>query len=287
MTIDDKLKITKEIVGKVIEVAGDNPDVKAAGSELAQAARTIATTINNALLPLAAVNFAFEKARKYFAEKFATDLSAKADAIPPDQVVEPKASVAGPALQGLAFSHEESNLKEMYLSLLASAMDGRVSSSVHPAFVDIVRQLTSEEAKFLRGVLGSSSSSAIVALNLSAVEGFTTLYRHLLNLQDTASQTPVENPRLSAYVDNWIRLGLVDVDYTKYVTLEESYDWVEQRPEFVRLKAEREKGTHQVKVQQGIISRTSLGQQFAEAVGITPHRIPGKPVAMSRGAADV
>ena len=49
MTIDDKLRITKEIVGKVIEVAGDNPDVKAAGSELAQAARTIATTINNAL----------------------------------------------------------------------------------------------------------------------------------------------------------------------------------------------------------------------------------------------
>ena len=129
MTIDDKLKITKEIVGKVIEAAGENPDVKAAGTELAQASLTIAKTINNALLPLAAVNFAFDKARTYFAERFQSDLAAKAAAIPPDQIVEPKAFIAGPALQGLAFSHEEPDLKEMYLSLLASAMDGRVSSS--------------------------------------------------------------------------------------------------------------------------------------------------------------
>jgi hypothetical protein len=54
--------------------------------------------INNALLPLAAINFAFDKARAYFAEKFRQDLSEKAAAIPPEQIVEPRASIAGPAL---------------------------------------------------------------------------------------------------------------------------------------------------------------------------------------------
>src|SRR5574340_702468 len=95
----------------------------------------VTKAINTALLPIAALNFGIERARIYFEKHFASDLSAKANSIPPQQVVEPKASVAGPALQGLAYSHDEADLKELYLNRLAASMDGRVSDKVHPAFV--------------------------------------------------------------------------------------------------------------------------------------------------------
>lgn len=156
MTINDSIKTATSgvaLVGEIIKAAGDNPNVKEAGQNLGQTALTITRTINNALLPLAAVNFAFDKARIYFAEKFQQDILQKASAIPPEQIIEPKASIAGPALQGLAFTHEEANLKDMYLSLLATAMDGRVASEAHPAFVEIIKQLNSEEANLIRGVL--------------------------------------------------------------------------------------------------------------------------------------
>lgn len=275
MPIDEDFdfKTVKEgvsILGEIIKSAGDNPSVKAAGQELGRTALTLTKTINNALLPLAAVNFAFGKAHAYFTEKFQSDLAEKAATIPHDQVIEPKASIAGPALQGLASAHEEPDLKEMYLNLLACSMDGRVSTSAHPAFVEIIRQLDGEEAKLIRGCLQTPNGTSITEIRLVDVgkNSWEVLYRHLLHYRDLATKTPKANPRLPAFVDNWIRLGLVEVDYTKYVASENAYEWVAQRPEFLKFKAELENMTQKVEFQQGILVRTSLGEQFAAVVGI-------------------
>ena len=271
MTTDDPIKAAQSgvaLLGEVIKAAGDSPNVKAAGNELGKAALTLTKTINNALLPLAAVNFAFEKARQYFSKRFAQDLEEKASTIPADLIVEPKASIAGPALQGLAFSHGEPNLKEMYLSLLASAMDGRSSEKVHPAFVEIIRQLNSEEARLLRGILRSRSGIPIAETRLQLKnQGFRVLHRNLLNLRQESSGEPAEDPQLSAMVDNWVRLGLVTVDFTKQVADEKAYDWVESRPEFKRQQS-KETEEQKVAFSPGVIECTSLGQQFASVVGL-------------------
>lgn len=273
MTIDDSIKTVTSgvaLVGEIIKAAGDSPNVKEAGQNLGQSALTITKTINNALLPLAAVNFAFDKARVYFAEKFQQDISRKASTIPPEQIIEPKASIAGPALQGLAFTHEEANLKDMYLSLLATAMDGRVASEAHPAFVEIIKQLDSEEADLIRGVLQSQIPIAIVEVRVTSVgtEGWSTLATHLLNLTDSKTSSPVENPKTPAMVDNWLRLGLVDVDYAKHLNAADSYAWVENRPEIARFRQGHESETRKLSFANGIIVRTALGVQFAKAVGL-------------------
>ena len=113
MTIDDGVKGAKDVVGiasELLKAAGNDPNVKAAGHELGKAALTVARCISNALLPIAAVNFAFDKARAYFSGQFEVEMSAKAENIPPEFVTDPKPSIAGPALQGLAFSYEEHDL---------------------------------------------------------------------------------------------------------------------------------------------------------------------------------
>ncbi len=260
-------------VGEVIKVAGDSPDVRAAGRELGKAFLTITKTINLALLPLAAVNFGFEKARDYFQKDFRAELGEKLRDVPEESIVAPKPSIAGPALQGLAFSHEEPDLKELYLSLLASAMDGRTSEEAHPAFVEVIRQLTAEEARLLRSVLGTPNMPIVeLRLNLAEPQGFVTLRRHVMRFDQVSTKTPIENPRLPAFVDNWIRLGLVDVDYGKRLTNETSYDWVNVRPELSRLKAEHETEGMTVTFETGVLSRTAFGLQFAAATGIVDGR---------------
>jgi len=271
--MNDPIKDAKDgiaLVGEIIKAAGDNPNVKEAGANLGQTALTVTKTINNALLPLAAVNFAFDKARKYFAEKFQQDLSAKASSIPAEQVVEPKASIAGPALQGLAFTHEEPNLREMYLSLLATAMDGRVATEAHPAFVEIIKQLTSEEARLLQAVLRSASSLPVAEIRIATVgaEGWRILDRHLMDLRNVATKLPVEMPRGPAMLDNWVRLGLVEVDYDTQLVGKDAYKWVQERPEYERLSSKHGTETEKVSFQGGIVSRTALGIQFARAVGL-------------------
>ena len=271
MPIDESIKNAKNaLAGEIIKVACDNPNVKEAGNNLGETALTITKTINNALLPLAAVNFAFDKARIYFSEKFPQELSEKAFAIPPDQIVEPKASIAGPTLQGLAFTHEELNLKDMYLSLLATAMDGRVAPEAHPAFVEIIKQLNSEEADLIRAILTSASPIPIVEIRLKKTgsSGWTTLSTHMLNLSNSDTGEPTEVTRCPAMVDNWIRLGLVEVDYAKQISTTESYKWIDKRPEVIRFKDQHENDEQKIDFGKGVICRTALGVQFSKAVGV-------------------
>ena len=54
------------VAGELITAAGDNPDVKEVGRELGHAALIVAKTIKNSVLPLAAINYAIDKARDYF-----------------------------------------------------------------------------------------------------------------------------------------------------------------------------------------------------------------------------
>lgn len=272
MTTDESLKTATSgvtLVKELIQAAGDNPNVKEAGQNLGQTALTITKTINNVFLPLAAVIFAFDKARIYFTEKFQEDMSQNASNIPLDQIIEPKASIAEPVFQGLAFSHEEVNLKDMYISLLATAMDGCVTKA-HPAFVELIKQLNSEEADLIRGALQTQSALPITEVRIIKVgeQGWSMLAKHLLNLANTETSTPVENPKIPAMIDNWVRPGLVSVDYDKRLNSADSYDWIENRPEVKSYRKEHEDETQKIGFANGIIERTALGFQFAKAVGL-------------------
>lgn len=145
-----------------------------------------------------------DKARAYFSGKFQEEIAAKAETIPPEHIVEPKVSIAGPTLQGLAFTHEEPSLKEMYLNLLATAMDGRAASLAHPAFIEIIKQLDSKDAKPVREVLQSQDAIPIVQIHCKFKGGaeYKPLVQHLLNITDLTTKKPVEDPELPAIIDN-------------------------------------------------------------------------------------
>src|SRR5690242_7454255 len=160
MTEDNNLKNAQDgiaLIGEVIKAAGDNPEVREAGRELGKTALTVTKMINNVLLPLVGFNSLMGRAQHYFATRFRDDIARKTVSIPQEDIVEPKAFVAGPALQGLVFCHEEHSLKEMYLNLLASAIDGRVAKFAHPAFVEIIRQIDTTEAILLQSILATNS----------------------------------------------------------------------------------------------------------------------------------
>jgi hypothetical protein len=273
MSDEDPIQLAKDgisLVAEVIKAAGDNPQVKEAAGNLGQTAITLTKTINNVLVPLAAINFAFDKARAYFAGKFQQEIAEKAQAIPPEHIVEPKASIAGPTLQGLAFTHEEPNLKEMYLNLLATSMDGRAASVAHPAFVEIIKQLDSEDARLVRGALKSPIPIPIVQIHrkLRNDAGYNVLVQHMLDLKSSTTGAPVEDPQLPAMIDNWIRLGLVEVAYDKHLTDVAHYSWVDQRPEFLRFSQAPQPDEAKVEYVKGVMQRTELGKRFAQAVGL-------------------
>lgn len=272
MTDDSLGKVERTVgaVAKIIEVTKDSPEAKQAASNLGKTAVTITSALNNCLLPIAAVNYGIEKAKIYFQERFANDLAEKTASIAEENLIEPKSSIAAPILQGIAFTHEEPNLKEMYLSLLASTMDSRQADLVHPAFVEIVKQLNAEEATYLHIIIGRKLLEIVELRSVvnDAQRGWLPLKSHIINYYNIIdeSKIPLVLPLLELWVNNWIRLGLCEVNYE--ITLSgNSYQWVNQRPEYLAAVADNKDTGKTIEIKKGVLTMTDLGIRFGEAVG--------------------
>lgn len=131
-----------EILSKFLPVNEFYADaVQPAAKELGQALRNTVKACRLLLVPvdyLAALHVRWERYAKRILEKVN-----KADRIP----VHPQ--IFGPTLDGLRYVDEGGLIAEMYINLLARAMDKRRVNEAHPAFVEIIRQLSPDEALIL------------------------------------------------------------------------------------------------------------------------------------------
>jgi Abortive infection alpha len=91
--------------------------------------------------------------KAHFEDTFPQEMGAKIADVPDENLITPPASVAVPALQGLSYTFEEPNLKELYLNLLATASDDRRADQAHPVFAEIIKQLAPNETKLLNVTL--------------------------------------------------------------------------------------------------------------------------------------
>lgn len=265
-----------QIFGAVIKMAGKDEHARAAAKDVGKAAHTVTRFVNNALLPIAALNFGIDKAREYFQSKFQSDIAEKLAEIPEDAIVEPKPSIVSPALSGLALSHNEDTLREMYLNLISQSMDARHNGDAHPAYARVLAELTVEEARLLNSMLLNPRALPIAELRSIAegnpMAGGVLVRRHLapITMNGDSSQ-PVEVPNFPSMVDNWIRLGLYQTDYMSQLTAPDAYKWVEERPEYKTLAAQELSGRTLI-AQNGILLRTDFGLRFAIAVGLMKNK---------------
>jgi hypothetical protein len=66
------------------------------------------------------------------------------------RITKPNPRIAVPAVQALVYSMHDEVVREMYANLLAADMNQDMKASAHPAFVDLIKEMTSREAKILR-----------------------------------------------------------------------------------------------------------------------------------------
>ncbi len=263
---------TKAIVAEIVGEAKKDDNVIHAAKGLGKAVNTCVTFLNNALLPLAAINFGFEKARHYFQKQFSNEMEELIKNIPQDKLIEPKASIAGPTLQGLAFSHEEEELKVLYLNLLASSMNSDKAKSVHPSFVEIIKQLTPKEAELLKAIAPSKQLAIGEIHTEQKSGGYQIIYKHLIDLTTEETGEPYVDDNTTISIENLIRLGLLLAQYDKHLKTDALYENLENRPEF-KAEVEKHEGNPEVvkiTLQKGALLMTNLGENFSKSCGIIP-----------------
>jgi hypothetical protein len=177
---DEKSSTTLDVINAVAGVAEAIPIypdmVQPAAKELGKGLLTVAKTVNIALAPLAGVVWGFDKIK----ERFFPKVEERLRNVPPENIVTPNISVAGPIVEALRYAGSEDTLSDLYANLLAASMDKSTATTAHPAFTEIIKQLTPDEAKLL-ALFPSDPNMPIIDIRRSSKSGGTEYFSVVSN----------------------------------------------------------------------------------------------------------
>ena len=215
-------EITKGIIDKtdgvLVEVYKDalSPAVKPIGEILSILPRT--------------VKVAFNGVEKWLINKEETlrltaeSVREKIKDVPEEKLVEPEPYVAIPAMQQLSYCVNNEELRELYANLLVSSMNADKKWQVHPAFVDIIKQLTPDEAKFIRNLrpfVSISNPLIDVRIEYDQNGGGRTIISNFTNVGLDKIDCP---QNIGSYIDNLERLKLICIPPTMSLTNKDLYE---------------------------------------------------------------
>ena len=195
-------------------------------------------------------------------ENFKMSLEHKIADIPKGSLVEPKLSTLGPALEASKYYIGEEQLREMFAKLIASSMDNRVDSKVHPAFVEIIKQLQPIEAEILT-LFKNKSLYQIINLGIEEGNSSEVIFPNVF----IDLKKEYEYDIVSSSIDNIVRLGLAATDYLKYLA-NCNYERFKKTPEYNKLlkkiRMSYSPETTLPSISKGIIYTTQLGKKFID-----------------------
>lgn len=208
--MDPMLELAKGVASEVYK-DGLKPSVQEAGKLLVRPLKIINTCFQG-------IDIWLEK-RDYNLEKTKVILAEKIKNIPEDKLTTPEPYIAVPALEAISYSMDNEQLKNMYANLLARAMLKSEQSKVHPSFVEIIKQLSSNDALLFKEIMEREYSPII---HLSVVQDIgNNDYHYNLNWKNNYNESNVS-------LSNLQRLGLIEIPNKKAYSLGDVYNIVRE-----------------------------------------------------------
>lgn len=192
-----------------------------AAKETGKTVALIPRAINAALLPLQ--QWILE--REYKLSEIEKLLSKKLEQVGEEKIVTPEAYVGVPALQAISYSMDNEELKNLYANLLAKAMNIDTKDFVHPAFVDLIKQMSPIDAVIIKEINQADITPVIHIFKKEPDNvGQHPIITHITWL------TNFTGDLISVSLDNLIRLGLIEIPNDIFYTHTENYDRVKNTP---------------------------------------------------------
>lgn len=143
----DNLKIPNETVNKIYDDA-----IHPTASEAGKLVGRIPRLINAALAPLDC----WILERECHIEKTKQLLEENLKNADPEKIVPPEPYVAVPAIQALSYSMNSDELRSLYANLLAKSIYTDTKDSVHPAFSEIIKNLSPLDCRVFEFIMQSN-----------------------------------------------------------------------------------------------------------------------------------
>lgn len=249
------LQATKEIVPEVYK-----DGLQSAVKELGKDLHTVSKLVTMALTPISAMVWSYEKIKEHFIPL----LEEKLKKTPVENIITPDPSIAVPIIEALRYTGHKEELREMFSNLLATSMDKTIAPTAHPSFVEILKQINSDEAKILN-LLHNYTTYPII--KVKSIDKDNVKYNELLTDFSllpflSGCDFPYFGP---SYLVNINRLGLGIIDYTTYKPVPGSYDPLYNHPEVKKLERSILDNGQRMEIVQGTFRLTDYGKLFYDA----------------------
>lgn len=242
----------------IVDIYGDlaRPGVRQVGKAL----DTILGLGNTILWPLTWAN---ERSRIYL-EKNLEKYRERLEQIPEEKIIQVAPEIGVPIAEKLAYVRDD-RLSDLYVALLTKASCADTVSQAHPSFVNVINNLSPDEAQLLEHFVVEEDLLFVTAKWVNDKTKFYSFAGDLLLAQrNLISLSFALN--VPAYLSNLAGLGLLVINYGRLVAdsaaayeLIES-EWKTQFPESHPTDPERK-----LRFERGVVTSTEFGRQFIAA----------------------
>jgi hypothetical protein len=258
---DSNIKGTVDaITGLVKAVPIYDDALQPAAKEIGKSLTTISKTINLALAPIGALVWGYEKIQEFIVGR----VTEKLICLPKDKIVTPDPAIVCPSLEALRYTGNNVDLRELFSNLIATSMDADNMKLAHPSFVEVIKNLSSDEAKIMR-FLNISDRNALLDIKFRNADAKGEM-DYLRNVSLIPQKAGIINVDLcSTYLDNLCRLGLIDIPSGRYLISEALYDEIKALDLVVGTQKGFESANATTIYEKKYTMMTDYGKQFCKA----------------------
>lgn len=209
-------------LSKTIEKAYDDTLQKPLDSTSSIVSTVLDFFHNTVLYPMQKYNL-YAKSKL---DSYALELQERAKKIPEKNLVSPRVNILGPTIEGLKYNLDEDYIKEMFTNILISDMDSAKQSKVLPSYIEVVKQLSHDDANFLKTLKDSSTyKNGFFCLELRINNIINNKY---ILLEYIDNDTKIK--RFNVYnvsniiLDNLIRLRLINIPSDEFFVNQSIYE---------------------------------------------------------------
>lgn len=177
----------------------------------------------------------------------------------PHMIVQPEPHIAIPTLLASSYCDDE-ELRDMYATLLANSMHSMMKENAHPGYVEIIKQLTPDEARLFKRLPPKGLCEPIIDLmeTRPGKEGVFVYYSNASVLGVEANCDFPDNTPI--YINNLCRLGIAEIRNIPLYD-EWRYDKILKSESYARIREGIPKG-HKVSETEKMFGITDFGVSF-------------------------
>lgn len=258
-TVDGTIKA---VTGLVEKVPLYEDALQPLAKETGKALGTVGKTVNAALMPIRGLVWGMEQIEEFVQTK----VTKKLENVPPENIQTPDPAVAGPAIESLRFTGHKESLSDLYANLLATSMDSTTAKTAHPGFVEIIRNLSGDEAKILSHLV-KVRVIPLVDIRMESTDrkkGGNVVGPYISTVgHDSGCE---HQDMVGTYLKNLERLGLIDIPRGKHLVAEGVYDRILNDPTVKQIEKDLDAlENHKAKFVKYYATPSALGELFIAA----------------------